>query len=437
MLSKCACFALFAGVAAISIHSEPKVLRGAVKDHFGEPVPPEADAATIMRFAQVLSSRSKHRTVGESPVGDSIDTLFGYDAQEEEEELEEAAEGAELELSGGSRANVSAAADPSRTAPTPKENPKCDAACTNGSPEQREDCMLTCKQMQDEICHKGFSCVKGCGNNVKQLEKDHECQALCESVHAAVCYPFKFEASADDVSPHHDDKVPPSIEATPAPRIFKGLTMFCNLYPASFNFDVIVMTKPDDMKNGKPATSLGYKQCDEIELKTGDVIGLRAGGKDSGISKPIIKIPTVMLFGQWAHGNHQVNFNRYFAKSDGPFICNGFPIWEEDDINVGQELQLYRGGYGKAELAKLRYKECTASSLHKDDVLATTIKGEEAGAYTLTGSKTRVIVLGKAGETTALAYEAWTDKEFGGDSSGASSDKTKTEKLREVPDFNP
>merc|ERR1719316_2396990 len=112
------------------------------------------------------------------------------------------------------------------------------------------------------------------------------------------------------------------------------------------------MATPAD-KDGAPVASLGYKQCDEIELKTGDVIGLRSGAAMAGISKPIFKIPTMMLFGQWAHGNHQVNFNRYFAKSDGAFVCNGFPIWEKDDDNVGQELQLYRGGYGKAELAKL------------------------------------------------------------------------------------
>jgi len=269
--------------------------------------------------------------------------------------------------------------------------------------KDREECTKQCVVLQEKICITGFTCTAGCGNNVKQMKKDPECETLCDSVHAAVCYPFHFEASSKDVSPHHDDKPPPSIEATPAPRVFEGKTFFCNLYPSSRYFEVLVMSSPAD-KDGDAVTRLTYKQCDEIALKTGDVIGVRAGGAMSGVSKPILKIPSIMLFGQWAHGNHQVNFNRYYAKSDGPFVCNGFPVWEKEDDNVGAEIQVFRDG--ETPLSKLRYKECTPTSVHNGEVISSSIAGKNAGSYTIAGSP-RVVVLGKAGETTALAYEAW------------------------------
>jgi len=315
------------------------------------------------------------------------------------------------ELDDAVPASFSAVADEPLKAPSDKENPKCDQACTDGNLEDRKACALACVKLQNQICTDGFTCTSGCKNDVKLMKKDPDCENLCDEVFAKICYPMAYEASEEDVSPHHDDKPPPSVEATPAPRIFEGKTIFCNVYPSSFKFEVLKMNSPAD-KGGEPITALSYKQCDEITLKSGEVIGLRAGGSMAGISKPIFKIPTIMLFGQWAHGNHQVNFNRYFAKSDGPFVCNGFPIWDQDDINKGAEVQLYRQGYNGTKLAKLRYKECVPSSVHAGSRLAAGVNGENAGEYSVLGEP-RVIVLGKAGKTTALAYEAWSAKEFG------------------------
>lgn len=285
-------------------------------------------------------------------------------------------------------------------APTAKENPKCDQACTNGSEERRAKCMVQCAKMQKQICDSKFSCHSACGNDNKYLKNDPQCEMLCNDVHDRICYPLAWEVPKDALSPHHDDKPPPSFEATPAPRIFTGSFMLCNLYPASYPFD-IVRLKDMAAKDGETMAKLGYKECQEITMSSYEHVGLKAKGKLAGVSRPIIKTPSIMLFGQFAFGNHQIEFNRYFAKGDGPIICNGMPVWESKDN--GEKIQLYRNN---KTLASLRYKACMPTGLKNGDVLTAEIKGHKAGEYRV-GESPRAIVLGKAGESGALAFEAW------------------------------
>merc|ERR1719235_2619878 len=271
--------------------------------------------------------------------------------------------------------------------------------------------MFNCAKMQRKICVKEFiGCHKACSNHVKQIPQDPECEHLCLHVKKKVCYPLGYQAPKKSVSPHHDDKPPPMIEATPAPRIYRGTTVFCNLYPSGYDFEVIRL-KSAEAKDGPKITKLGYKQCDKVTLQTLDIVGLRVGGKMSGVSKPIVKIPSVMLFGQWAFGNHQIEFNRYFAAGNGAMLCNGYPVWQS--TNVGEPVTFFRGGYpedkGK-KLAVLRYKECVPTALTNGDVVAAQIRGVNAGEYRIMGTPS-AIVMGKAGETTGIAFEAWTDNE--------------------------
>jgi hypothetical protein len=278
---------------------------------------------------------------------------------------------------------------------------KCDQACTNGSKDRRAKCMAQCAKMQKIICDEKFTCPSGCGNTNKYMKKDPECQNLCTDVHDSICGPLQWEAPKDmKLSPHHDDEPPPSIEATPEPRIYKGSFMFCNLYAASYSFDILRL-KDQEAKDGESMAKLGYKECQEIEMASYEHVGLKVDGKLSGISKPIIKTPSIMLFGQFAFGNHQVEFNRYFATGDGPIICNGMPVWEKKD--EGEKIQLFRN---QKSLAGLRYKECVPTGLKNGDVLQADVKGKFAGDYTVTESP-KVIVLGKAGESGAIAFEAW------------------------------
>jgi len=283
---------------------------------------------------------------------------------------------------------------------TTKDNPKCDQACTNGGRDRRAKCMVQCKKMQDKICSDKFSCHSGCGNDNKYLKDDPQCEALCNDVHEKICYPLLWEAPKDALSPHHDDKPPPSVEATPAPRIFTGSFMFCNLYASSFTFDVVRL-KDMAAKDGETMAKLGYKECQEISMASFEVVGLKAKGKLNAVSKPIDKTPSIMLFGQFAFGNHQIEFNRYFAKGEGPIICNGMPVWEATDH--GEKILLYRN---EKTLASLRYKECMPTGVKDGDVLKAEIKGKKAGEYKVSENP-RVIVLGKAGESGAIAFEAW------------------------------
>jgi hypothetical protein len=286
---------------------------------------------------------------------------------------------------------------------TEADNPKCDQACANGSEQRRAQCMLQCAKMQAVICADGFKCKNGCNNHLKHLQKDMPCENLCDDVQGEICAPLGFEAPAGAVSPHHDDKVPPSMEATPAPRIYSGSLVFCNLYPATYEFEVMALDTVKD-KEGPVLTKLTYKQCDIIELKTGQFVGLKAKNTFAAVSKPIMKIPSVMLFGQSAFGNHQVEFNRYYARSDGPMLCNGFPIWHTKQI--GEPVEFHRDG---KKITTLKYKDCYPTSLKEGEVLTAWVKGKMMGQYSVTGNPSAV-VLGKAGQTTAVAFEAWTDK---------------------------
>lgn len=288
--------------------------------------------------------------------------------------------------------------------PNELDNPKCDQACANGSEKHRMVCMGQCAKMQTIICQKDFTCKEGCNNHIEGAAKDKDCETLCDNVHAEICSPLGFEAPDGSVSPHHDDKVPPSVEATPAPRIYIGTTVFCNVYPAQYEFDVMALNDPKD-KEGPVLTRLTYKQCDKIELQTGQFVGLKARGTLAGVSKPIVKVPSMMLFGQSAFGNHQVEFNRYYAKSEGPMICNGFPIWYTKQ--QGENIVFARDG---KKITTLKYKDCYPSSLEHGEVLTAWIKGQKIGEYRVTGQPSAV-VMGKAGQTTAVAFEAWTDNE--------------------------
>lgn len=300
--------------------------------------------------------------------------------------------------------NSSNLADP----PTELENAKCDRACANGSEKRRAMCMAQCAKMQAVICKKDFSCHTGCNNHLKDKEKDMYCENLCDDVDGQIC-DLGFEAPPGVVSPHHDDKVPPSLEATPAPRVEEGTLVFCNAYPSAYEFDVLALDSPTD-KEGPVLTKLAYKQCDKIDLKTGQHVGLKARGVLAGVSKPIIKIPSVMLFGQSEFKNHQVEFNRYYARSDGPMLCNGFPFWYSKQL--GQNIEFQRDG---KKITTLRYKDCYPTSLKAGEVLSAWItdnKGKKSkmGQFRVVGTPSAV-VLGKAGETTAVAFEAWTDNE--------------------------
>jgi len=287
--------------------------------------------------------------------------------------------------------------------PTELENAKCDRACANGSEDHRAACMGQCAKMQFIICQEDFTCLKGCRNHLKDVPKDVECESLCDNVHSEICS-LGWEAPEGAVSPHHDDKLPPSVEATPAPRIYKGSVVFCNAYPAQYEFDVMALDSTKD-KEGPVLTKLAYKQCDKIPLETGQFVGLKAKGVLAAVSKPIIKVPSVMLFGQSAFGNHQVEFNRYYAQSDGPMLCNGFPVWYTKQ--VGQNIEFQRDG---KKITTLKYKDCYPTSLKEGEVLTAWVKGKMMGQYSVTGNPSAV-VLGKAGQTTAVAFEAWTDNE--------------------------
>lgn len=288
-----------------------------------------------------------------------------------------------------------------------KNAAKCDQACTNGSEERRKKCVARCAALQDQVCPDKFDCHKGCGNNVVQMVQDEQCEKLCREVQSSICLPLGYEAPTENFSPHHDDEPPPSIEATPAPRVYQGCFPICNLYPAGYEFEVRALGA-DGKGEGAKITSLGYKQCAVVTLKSQERISVNVDGKQAGISLPIYKIPSVMVFGQWAFGNHQVDFNRYFAKGQGAMVCNGYPMWESKDKNVGEPLQLLRGGYDGTKLAMLRYKECVPTALTIGDVLAVQVKGNNAGLYKVSGDPApKAIILGKAGETTALAFEAW------------------------------
>jgi len=316
-----------------------------------------------------------------------------------------------LKISSNSSANASQAGSLAVKKDEPKkeeekkkdkttDETKCDIACTNGSRDRRAKCMAQCAKMQKIICVKEFSCSAGCGNENKYMKKDVKCEALCNDIQGNICGPLLWEAPEDKLSPHHDDKPPASIEATPEPRIYKGSFMFCNLYAASYSFDILRL-KDQTAKDGDSMAKLGYKECQEIEMASYEHVGLKVDGKLAGVSKPIVKPPSIMLFGQSALGNHQVEFNRYFAKGDGPIICNGMPVWEKTED--GEKIQLFRND---KSLAALRYKECMPTGLKNGDVLQADIKGKFAGKYTVTESP-KVIVIGKAGESGAIAFEAW------------------------------
>lgn len=282
---------------------------------------------------------------------------------------------------------------------------KCDQACTNGSEKRRTTCASKCALLQSQICPDKFDCHTGCGNDVKQVAPDKQCEKLCKDVQKSICLPLAFKGPTENFSPHHDDEPPPSVEATPAPRIFEGCFPVCNVYPASYEFEVRSLGV-DGKGEGTKITSLGYKQCAVVTMKSQERIGVSVDGKMSGISLPIQKIPSVMVFGQWAFGNHQVDFNRYFAKGQGAIVCSGYPLWQSKD--VGEPLQLLRGGYDGKKLAMLRYKECVPTALTPGDVLAVKVSGKNAGLYKVTGDPApKAIVIGKAGETSALAFEAW------------------------------
>lgn len=288
-----------------------------------------------------------------------------------------------------------------------EEDAKCDQACANGSEGHREACVGECEYLQTVICKDGFTCLKGCNNHMKDKDKypkDMGCEKLCDHVSGEICDGLGYEAPKGAVSPHHDEEVPPSIEATPAPRIYTGSSLFCNAYPSGYEFQVMALKSPKD-KDGPVLTSLAYKQCDKIPLETLQFIGLKAKGVMAGVSKPIVKVPSVMLFGQSAFGNHQVEFNRYFAQSDGPMLCNGFPIWYTKQ--VGQSIEFQRDG---KKITTLKYKDCYPTSLKNGEVLSAWVKGQKIGEYRVIGSPSAV-VLGKAGQTTAVAFEAWTDNE--------------------------
>lgn len=288
-----------------------------------------------------------------------------------------------------------------------KANAKCDQACTNGSEERRKKCAAKCAALQGQICPDKFNCHTGCGNHVKQVAKDEQCEKLCTDVQASICLSGEglgFEAPTENFSPHHDDEPPPSVENTPAPRVYEGCFPLCNLYPASYEFEVRAMGA--DGKDGTKITSLGYKQCAVITMKSQERLEVSVDGKKAGVSVPIYKIPSVMVFGQWAFKNNQVDFNRYFAKGQGAMVCNGYPLWKSKDI--GEQVQLLRGGYDGIKLAKLRYKECVPTALKTGDTLAVQVMGKNAGLYQVIGDpEPKAIILGKAGESTALAFEAW------------------------------
>lgn len=288
--------------------------------------------------------------------------------------------------------------------PTEAENPKCDQVCTNGSEGTRMRCMFRCSSMQLKVCPKDFKgCSKSCSNDVTIIPKDTECEKLCENVKGRLCSSLGFQFPKNHVSPHHDDQVPPSLEATPAPKLWKGSFVFCNLYPASYEFEVLQLQGQSD-KSGPKMTKLGYKQCAKVAGQSLQSIGLQAKGKLAAVSKPIDKIPSIMLFGQFAFGNHQVEFNRYFARGSGAYLCNGFPAWE--NVDKGEPVVFYRGGYDGVKLATLRYKDCTPTALKAGDIVAAKIHNENAGSYNVVGNPV-AIVLGKAGKSTGVAFEAW------------------------------
>jgi hypothetical protein len=294
-----------------------------------------------------------------------------------------------------------------KSPPTEAENPKCDQVCTNGSEGQRMRCMYRCSSMQGKVCVKNFKgCTKSCSNDVEIIPKDVACEKLCGNVQDRLCTGLGYQAPKTHVSPHHDDKVPPSVEATPAPKLFKGSFVFCNLYAASYEFDVLQLHDQGE-KTGPKMTKLGYKQCAKVSAQSLQSIGLQAKGKLAAVSKPIDKIPSIMLFGQFAFGNHQVEFNRYFARGSGAYLCNGFPAWE--NVDKGEPVTFYRGTQGESKLIKLatlRYKDCTPTALKAGDVVAAKIHNEFAGSYNVVGSPV-AIVLGKAGKSTGVAFEAW------------------------------
>jgi hypothetical protein len=288
--------------------------------------------------------------------------------------------------------------------PTESENPKCDQICTNGSEGKRMRCMYRCETLQKKVCISDFKgCSASCSNNIDAIPKDVECEKLCKKVEGKLCSSLGYLAPKNHVSPHHDKQVPPSVEATPAPKLWKGSFVFCNLYPASYEFDVVALSGQND-KTGKKMTKLGYKQCAKVSAQSLQSIGLQAKGVLAGVSKPIYKIPSVMLFGQFAFGNHQVEFNRYYARGSGAYLCNGWPAWE--NVDKGEAVTFYRGGYDGVKLATLRYKDCTPTALKAGDVLAAKIHGQNAGEYHVTGNPL-AIVLGKAGTSTSVAFEAW------------------------------
>jgi hypothetical protein len=310
---------------------------------------------------------------------------------------------AKFQLKGKAVAPLAAPLDVQKP-PTESENPKCDQICTNGSEGKRMRCMYRCESMQKKVCIDKFpGCKTQCSNDVEIIPKDVECEKLCKTVTGKLCSSLGYLAPKSKVSPHHDKKVPPSVEATPPPKLWKGSFVFCNLYPASYEFDVLALSN-QEAKTGKKMAKLGYKQCAKVEAQSLQVIGLQAKGVLAAVSKPIDKIPSVMLFGQFAFGNHQIEFNRYFARGSGAYLCNGWPAWQ--NVDYGEPVTFYRGGYKGKKLATLRYKDCTPTALKAGDVVAAKIHDENAGEYQVTGNPLAVI-LGKAGQSTGVAFEAW------------------------------
>jgi len=296
--------------------------------------------------------------------------------------------------------------DPSKMMPvTDEANPKCDQACTNGDRDQRRECNIRCATMQATICSDKFvGCHKACDNDMPSKPKDPECEALCGNVIHKLCYPFAYEAPAGAVTPtlRHAPPKPSAVKR----KAWTGSFMFCNLYPADYHFDVLVVPEGVNASTyaGPSVADLSYKKCTRLQMTSFESIALRARGVIAGISRPIVKIPSMMLFGQWAFGNHQVEFNRYFAKGDGAFICNGFPMWES--TQKGKKVEVLRGGYKGHTLANLRYKECMPSGVTSGEVLAAKIDGHEAGEYSVHEAPSAVVI-GKAGQTTSLSFEAW------------------------------
>jgi len=298
--------------------------------------------------------------------------------------------------------------------PSTKEAPKCDQVCTNGDSRARDVCMLKCDGLRKSICPRGASCHEKCNNQMKSIEKDPKCEKLCLAVKAHICAPFPYEAPDSMVSPHHDHQPPPSAESTPKPRVITGTFQVCNLYPSDYTFELFAVEKEGQV-DGRNLTALNYEECGRVELTTLQMLGVRVQGRVdqfgqrrkgalAGISMPIYKIPSMMVFGVAGFNDESVMFEQYFVQGAGAMVCNGFPLWKKED--EAEPIQLIRGDFDAGKkIAKLGYRECTATGLAHGDIASIEVRGKRAGQYHVRDNPA-AIVLGKAGQTTAIAFEA-------------------------------